>query len=419
MKPIKISLEHARSMAVRAQLLDGRARLPKGKEGIARTIEKLGYVQIDTIAVIERAHHHTLRTRRPDYSPHMLHELQAKDRRIFEYWGHAASYLPMTDYRYYLPRMRSFRNAQNLKDKWVRERLEAHGHLMPTVLERIRQEGPLSSQDFALPPRAKRSGWWDWKPSKVVLELLFWQGALMITERRNFHRIYDLAKRVLPEGIDTRTPDKDELGRFFVRRALSAYGVATEKDVYAHLPATGKAVLFQALADLIDAGEIVSVDVGEAGLNTYYALAETIKKTVRLKQTVPGVCLLSPFDNLIILRDRVKELFGFDYSLECYVPAAKRKYGYFVTPILWGNSLVGRLDPKADRKRKALSINNLVFEIGFRQFDKLLPFFAKTLSAFARTNQCETIECKLVTPAKVKRPLQHLLKQALAEAASV
>jgi uncharacterized protein YcaQ len=416
MKPIKISLEHARGMAVRAQLLDGRARLPKGKEGIARTIEKLGYVQIDTIAVIERAHHHTLRTRRPDYSPHMLHELQAKDRRVFEYWGHAASYLPMADYRYYLPRMRSF---QNPKDKWVRERLEAHGHLMPAVLERIRQEGPLSSQDFAPPPGAKRSGWWDWKPSKVVLELLFWQGALMIAERRNFHRMYDLAERVLPEGIDTRTPDEDELGRFFVRRALSAYGVATEKDVYAHLPATSKSVLSQALADLLDAGEIVSVDVGEAGLNTYYALAETIDKTARLKQTVPGVSFLSPFDNLIILRDRVKELFGFDYSLECYVPAAKRKYGYFVLPILWGDSLVGRLDPKADRKGKVLSINNLVFETGFRQFDELLPLFANTLSEFARTNQCETIECKLVTPAKVRRPLQCLVKQALAEAASV
>ena len=411
MKPIKISLEHARRMAVHAQLLDGRARLPRGKEGIARTIEKLGYVQIDTISVIERAHHHTLRTRRPDYTPQMLHELQAKDRRVFEYWGHAASYLPMADYRYYQPRMRSFQNPQ---DKRVRERLKAHGHLMPAVLERIRKEGQLGSQDFAPSPGAKSSGWWDWKPSKVVLELLFWKGDLMIAERRNFHRMYDLAERVLPEGIDTSTPGEDELGRFFVRRALSAYGVAKEKDAYAHLSATSKAVLSQSLADLIDAGEIVGVNVGDADLNTYYALAETIKKTARLKQLVPGVSFLSPFDNLIILRDRVKELFRFDYSLECYVPAAKRKYGYFVLPILWGDSLVGRLDPKADRKRKALIINNLVFETGFRKVDELLPLFANALSEFARTNQCETIECNLVTPAKVKRPLERLVKQALA-----
>ena len=205
MKPTKISLEHARRMAVHAQLLDGRARLPRGKEGIARTIQKLGYVQIDTIAVVERAHHHTLRTRRRDNRPDMLHELQAKDRRVFEYWGHAVSYLPP---------MRSF---QNPKDKWVRERLEAHGYLMPAVLERIRKEGPLSSQDFAPPSGANRSGWWDWKPSTVVLELLFWQG-----------------------------PDEDELGRFLVRRALSAYGVAKEKDVYAHLPATSKVVFSSA-----------------------------------------------------------------------------------------------------------------------------------------------------------------------------
>ena len=217
--------------------------------------------------------------------------------------------------------------------------------------------------------------------------------------------------------MDTRTPGEDGLGRFFVRPAFLAYGVAKEKDVYAHLPATSKAVLSQSLADLIDAGEIVGLDVGEADLDRYYALAETVKKTARLKQLVPGVSFLSPFDNLIILRDRVKELFGFDYSLECYVPAAKRKVAYFVLPILWGDSLVGRLNAKADRKRKALIINNLVFETRFRKFDELLPLFANTLSEFARTNQCETIECNLVTPAKVKRPLQRLFKQALEQAA--
>ena len=227
MKKTTLSLRSARRIAFRAQLLDGKGRFPSGKKGVARTIEKLGYVQIDTISVIERAHHHTLWTRRQDYDPRMLHELQAVDRRVFEYWGHAASYLPISDYRYYLPLKRDYRNPRS---KWTRQMLEKHGHLMDSVLERIRVEGPLGSRDFEPPPGIKRGTWWDWKPRKTALELLFWRGDLMVRERRNFQRLYDLTERVLPPETDTRIPDEDELGRFLVRRALSAHGVARERE---------------------------------------------------------------------------------------------------------------------------------------------------------------------------------------------
>lgn len=413
-----ISLELARRLILNSQLLDGQVQLPEGKEGVAQTIEKLGYVQIDTIAVIERAHHHTLWTRHANYDPEMLQELQAKDRRVFEYWGHAMSYVPMKDYRYYLPRMRNFLESES---NWAKDRLDKAQHAMEPVLERIREEGPLGSKDFEPPPGKKGGTWWDWKPAKVALELLFWQGKLMISERCNFQKVYDLAERVLPDGIDTRYPDDDELGRFFVRGALSAYGVAQEKEIQVFLQpgaardsifqAAGREVISTSLRELADAGEVSPLKIDEDGSREYYASTETLEKAAH-NQTAPAqVFLLSPFDNLIIQRDRTKRLFGFDYSLECYTPAPKRKYGYFVLPILWGNKLIGRLDPKAERKKKTLVIRSLMFEPGFNTFDEFLPSFAAKLKEFARFNQCEKVIFEKVSPASIKTTIKKLMKE--------
>jgi uncharacterized protein YcaQ len=148
----------------------------------------------------------------------MLDELLAVDRTIFEYWGHAASYLPMQDYRFYLPRMQSYFNPTG---KWERDIYQKVGHMLQHVLERVRAEGPLTSKSFEPPPGEKREGWWDWKPAKVALELLFWRGELMIAERRNFQRVYDLTERVLPDWVDRTVPDDEQLGQFLVRRALT------------------------------------------------------------------------------------------------------------------------------------------------------------------------------------------------------
>jgi hypothetical protein len=399
MKKEQISLTQARRVALHAQLLDGQAQLPAGKQGVLQAIEKLGYVQIDTIAVIQRAHHHTLWTRCPDYDPAMLHELQAQDRRVFEYWAHAASYVPMSDYRYYLPRMRQ---AHDPYTKWERGRLEQFGHLMEPVLERIRQEGPLGSKDFATgdtqgTPR-------DRNPSKVALEMLFGRGQLMVTERRGFEKIYDLAERVLPADVDTRAPDDDELGRFFVRRALSACGVAQKKEIQVHIDAADKKLLAKALRDLVKDGQVIPVQVGDAD---YYALPERLAQAGQLQAVPPRVSLLSPFDNLIIQRERVKRLFGFDYALECYMTAAKRKYGYFVLPILWGERLVGRLDPKAERKKKTFIIRNLALEPGFEAGNDFVSALNNALKTFAHFNGCEKITFEKVTPADLKPTLER------------
>jgi hypothetical protein len=397
----------ARRLALRAQLLDGRIEVPKGKEGVARTIEALGYVQIDTIAVVERAHHHTLWTRRPDYEPGMLHRLQAVDRRVFEYWGHGASYLPMSEYRFYRPLMRRLGDPGR---SWIGSLHRKYNHLTGPVLERIRKEGPLTSKDFKPPPGRKRGTWWDWKPAKTALELLFWRGELMVTERRNFQRVYDLTERVLPRGIDTRLPDDDELGRFLVRRALRAHGIAREKTIREHIPAADRSVIVRAIHELEEEGEVLGIQIkGPDGIG-FYALSETMERASRPRRSASGLHLLSPFDNLVILRDRTKRLFGFEYALECYLPVARRAYGYFTLPILFGDRFVGRLDPKADRRTGTLILRNVHFEPDVLDFDELLPAFAGALVAYARFNRCERINVERTTPVAVRAELNRSLK---------
>lgn len=416
-----ISSRLARRLALRAQLLDGSPELPAGKEGVAQTIEKLGYVQIDPLAVVERAHHHTLWTRRPDYKTDMLHELQAKDRRVFEYWTHALAYLPMSDYRYCLPRMHNFHNPN--QSQWARYFLENYGHLMQPVLEQIRKAGPLSSKDFQSPPKEKHhTGWSPPKEAKGALELLFWKGDLMISERRNSQKIYDLTERVLPSHVDTSFPDDDELGQFLVRRALAAFGVAQEKEIRlfmqpgsprdSHVGAANKEVVSKSLSDLVEAGEVIRVAIEKQQSADYYAQSNTIEESAGFDQVAPDVFLLSPFDSLIIQRERTKRIFGFDYTLECYVPAAKRTVGYYVLPILWGAHFVGRLDPKAEHKRKTLIIRNLVFEPEFSAFDEFLPLFAEKMTDFARFNQCTRIVFEKISPAKITAPVQRFMKEA-------
>jgi uncharacterized protein len=427
-----ISQKMARRLALHAQLLDGRMPLVKGKAEAARAIEHLGYVQIDTISVIERAHHHTLWTRVPGYKPEHLHKAHAIDRTIFEYWGHAASLLPMKDYRFYLPMMRSFLDP---KGAWWRGWGEKYGSYLGPVLERIRAEGPKAARDFEN-PGGKRKGpwwdstnhppiladpiglsqqgkgsWWDWKPAKAALEMLFWRGELMIRERSGFERVYDLTERVLPEGTDTRLPTSEELGRFIVSRAIFALGVANEKDIRDYIRIGDRFIVAKLLREMLVAAEIVRLSVeGQNGV--FYALPDVLEKVSAFRAGVPSVHLLSPFDSLVISRSRLQERFAFDYTLECYVPKEKRRHGYFVLPILFGENIVGRLDPKADRKTKTFYVRRLVMEPGFGDGDGLIPQLGRALCELARFNGCRTVLLENIQPRKFNVPLKRAIFQA-------
>jgi uncharacterized protein YcaQ len=405
LQPDSISQKTARRMALHAQLLDGRTPLLRGRDGAAQVVEHLGYVQIDTISVIERAHHHTLWTRVPGYTTKLLHEIQAIDRRVFEYWGHAASYLPMNDYRFYIPTMHSFHNPTNA---WYRGWIEKYGQHLGPVLDSIRAEGPKAARDFENPSKRAYGPWWDWRPAKAALELLFWRGELMISERRGFERIYDLTERVLPGGTDLRVPASEELGRFIVQRALKALGVAGEKDIREYIRIGNKDLVAAALEQMLDCADIVRLTV-EGHEGVFYAQQKALDKVNRFRARPPQVKLLSPFDNLIISRSRLKQRFDFDYALECYVPQDKRLHGYFVLPVLFGERIVGRLDPKAERRSKTLIVRRLSFEPGFRDLDGLLPELGRALCELARFNGCNTVRLENVQPKKIIAPLKRIL----------
>jgi uncharacterized protein YcaQ len=417
MKATNISNQLARELVLKAQLLDN-TMLSADKAGALEVIQKLGYIQIDTIAVVKRAHHQILWSRCPDYRERSLHELQAKDRQVFEYWGHAMSYLPMCDYRYSLPRMQNFENPSS---PWAKYQFQECRNLLEPVLKQIREEGPLSSSDFKPPPGKKAGGWWDWKPAKVALELLFWQGKLMISERQNFKKIYDLTERVLPDDIDSTMPTKDELGQFIVCRALSALGIAEEREIMkflqpessrdADIQIVGKEQITLSLRHMEEKGEIIQLKLENNDDSVYYVFPESLQQESPVKKGPPRLQLLSPFDNMIIQRDRLKRLFGFDYSLECYLPVKKRRYGYFSLPILWGNNFVGRLDPKADRERKTMIIKNLIFESGFRFRDEFLEAFTNKLIAFAQFNNCLKIKTENVNPKKYTTILNSIINR--------
>ncbi len=399
----KIPLKLAKRMALRSLLLDGRTKVRAGKGGVAEVVGRLGYVQIDTISVIERAHHHVLWTRMPGFRPEHLRQALAKERTVFEYWGHAASYLPMKDYRFYLPMMKSFYDPKN---SWFRGWGDKYGGLLEPVRKRIREEGPLAARDFE--HRGGRKGpWWDWKPAKAALELLFWRGELMIRERRGFERIYDLTERVLPPWTDTRMPTDDELGRFVVRRALGALGVANEREIRDYIRIGGRLVVARALDEMQAAGEIVRLVV-EGWKGPAYAFPAALEEGSRLRAGTPRVRLLSPFDNLAIFRLRLKERFGFDYAFECYVPKHKRSHGYFVLPILFGENLVGRLDPKADRADRKLIVRNLVIEPQFASTEGLVPELSRALQDFAHFNGCDEFVLENVRPGSLLSQLRKI-----------
>jgi uncharacterized protein len=417
MNKLKISKELSKKIILNSQLLNGRTKLSKGNKGFYEIIDQLGYVQIDTISVINRAHHHIFWTRNNGYTEDVIHDLQKNERLIFEYWGHAMSYLPFEDYRFYLPRMHNFKNPSS---PWAQQQIEKAGHLLKPVLKRIKEEGPLSSKDFERLDGKKGGTWWDWKPAKVALELLFWRGDLMITERQKFNKIYDLTERVLPAHINKTKPKQNEIAEFLIKRAIKANGIISENEILkflqpgssrdSDLQTAGRNVIKKNIKKLIEANEIIEVGIEGTNSNKYYAFEEVINSAAKIRSKSKQLFLLSPFDNLIIQRERVKNIFDFDYTIECYVPEPKRKYGYFVLPILWGNDFVGRLDPKADRKSKTLIIKNIFFEEGFNSFDELLPNLAAQISAMAKFNDCEKIDIQNTAPKKIKTAITKLLK---------
>lgn len=395
---IKLSAAKLRRIALAQQGLLSNKSLAAGKSGVADVVAHIGYVQIDTISVVERAHHHVLWTRVKNYQPDFL-ETAVRKKEIFEYWFHAAAYLPINDFRFALPRM----NAIKAGEKHWFENIDQK--LLQQVYKRIETEGPLRSKDFNNDFEDKKgnnTGWWDWKPAKKAIEKLFMQGDLMIVGREGFQKRYDLTERVLPNWVNTKTPDSAEEARHLIDTTLRAHGVANLKSfTYLRKGKPLRDAVKDCLESYLDSDYVVEIQTPAGDI--FYCKAELLESNKR-----PGsrVRLLSPFDNLVIQRQRCREIFEFDYQIECYVPAAKRMHGYFCLPILYKDKLVGRIDCKADRKARELQINYLQLD---RSEIEFISALAVELGSFMRFNNCNSVVIKHKQRTACAKQLQKCL----------
>jgi uncharacterized protein YcaQ len=387
-----LSIQQARKLVLLSQRLPPAKQTGSAQAATLSVIEHLGYIQIDTISAVQRAHHHTLWNRNPRYKNSHIHQLIA-GKQVFEYWSHAAAYLPMRDYRFSLPRKQAIANGD--QNHWYKR----DEQLMNSVLRRIANEGPLMAKDFE--GTAKKSGEWSSKPAKRALENLYMQGELMISCRANFHKVYDLTERVLPKDTDTTLPDAQEHGRFLITRYLQANGLGQAAEM-AYLLKNIKPLVSTALKGMVASKELLQISVGE---NSYYALPASLellsKPLARSKLKI-----LSPFDNLLIQRKRMRAIFGFDYVIECYVPEAKRQYGYLSMPVLWDGKLVARIDFKAERTKSLLHINHVVLEPWLVKSEAFAHALYKELVSFLQFNNCSNFQLHRTTPASFKSVLQ-------------
>jgi len=389
---MEIARSAARKLALYRQGLDGHRTPSSNTAGVLEVIERLGYVQIDTISVVRRAHHHTFWVRVPNYQMGMLQDLQSQDRQVFEWWASAMSLVPMRDYRYYATRM-----DPKMVRSWHRNWYAENKDIVADVLDRIRTEGPLTSSDFKSPEGFKRGGWWSWKPAKTALEVLFDMGEVMVAERRNFRRVYDLRERVVPSWVDTSTPTQEEMDHWVIQRALCGLGFAPVDDVrWGRWKGIGAAA--ESVHQLGETGEVVTFEIEGEPDRTFCALRETLDAVMDAPDRDPELHILCPFDNLVIQRGWLSRYFGFQYKLEAYTPAAKRKYGYYVLPILWGDRFVGRLDAKADRKARTLIVRKLFFEPGFEDCETYLPALVHKLRDLAQFSGCDQVVVETVIP---------------------
>jgi uncharacterized protein YcaQ len=317
MEPVLLTKAQARKIILHAAGLDGKGRFGTGPEAVCRVIDHLGFVQLDTNYVVERAHHHVMAARIPGYQKEWLTELCEDDR-----------------------------------------------------------------------PEAS-TGWWDWRPAKVALERLHMEGKLMVTRNKTFHKVYDLPLNLLPLETGQTMPSPEEYAQYVIRRTLGALGIAYVKEIAWRARRVKGNLVKKELEQMLVSGEIQKVLIDGWKSAPLYMLRDQLTEVALSGEAF----ILSPFDILNVFRHRLKDFFDFDYQIECFVPAAKRKYGYFSLPVLVGDTFVARMDAKAERKQKVLLIHNLHFE-DIELSENMIGEIVESLKEFVQFNQCRDIVFK-------------------------
>lgn len=426
----KVSGDEARGIVLAAQGLFDPPPAAPTLEDTHAMIEQLGAVQIDTITVVKQSQYLVLWSRLGAYDPTHLDALLHPHRRIFEYWSHAASIVPMSDYPYYRADMLRARDEHpwGSVSAWMRE----NPSTIAETLALVRERGPMASSDFERPVDGRRASAWDWygpKDSRRALDVLWTMGDLMVHSRRGGQKIYDVRERVLAEAYgrrkmprDERLPSPEEQLRHFAKRTVQALGIVTPSWLWNYFRLREyafragldgqnthrRSTALTLLNELVERGKVVPATVEGLSEPAYIArerLADL--KRIRAGERPERTTLLSPFDSLIWHRDRARTLFGYEVCFEAYIVPEKRRYGYYCLAILHRGRIVGRVDPKMDRANGALRIRTAYLEPGVVMDDALVSGLAGALWNLARFLGAKTIQVERSEPEALAPALRE------------
>ena len=403
--PIPATPDHVKRLAIYKQGLHQRPDT-SDKTVLQHIVQRIGLLQMDSISVVARSHYLVMLARAGLYDPARLDQLLDSGF-LFETWAHAACQLPSAHYPYFHPRIHSRRQVD---PPWLDDRLgDQRDAILSHILATIRDRGPMASKDFES-ERQGESGWWNWKPTKLALEYLFSRGHLMVSHRLNFQRYYDLPERVLAPHDFTLDKTLDDYQRFTVERGLRHIGIGASNQIadYYRQPKRAAAAI---TAEMVAAGEARPVAVA-GWKDPAFIHRDNLPLLEQIQAGAHEPTLttfLSPFDNLFWDRDRDELLWDFHYRIEVYTPKAKRVYGYYVMPILHGSELVGRIDPKVDRKRRRLILHNLHLERGVKLTGALNRGLIRAIEEFMAFHDCDSFELVKCNRAPLSRRLTQTL----------
>ena len=382
-----LSLADARNLHLAAQGLLNKPRRRASLEDIPATISRMSLLQIDTINIVARSPYLVLFSRLGNYPAQWLDESLARGE-LMEYWAHEACFMPRSDFRLIRHRMLApEKMGWKYKDAWMQE----HEAEIAQLIQHIHDKGPVRSADFEH-PRKGASGWWEWKPHKRHLEGLFTAGKVMVIERRNFQRVYDLTHRVMPDWDDERDlVSQTEAEIIMLDNSARSLGIFREQWLsdYYRLKRPALAAWREARAEQ---QQIIAVHVEKLGnLWLHDDLLPLLERALAGKLTATHSAVLSPFDPVVWDRKRAEQLFDFSYRLECYTPAPKRQYGYFVLPLLHRGQLVGRMDAKMHRQTGILEVISLWLQEGIKPTTMLQKGLRQAITDFASWQQATRV----------------------------
>ena len=391
-------------MLLAVQGIEPGPRKPATRASVLAAIRNLGQLQIDTISVVNRSPYLVLHSRIGDFQTIWLEQLLERGK-IFETWSHEACFLPIEDYR---SAAADFAEEKPWRNRY-RAFVAAHRERADELIELIRVNGPVRSADFERTTPGN-GGWWsERKHEKLILEGLFADGTVMVVRRENFQRVYGLREIVLPDWTEDCAVSQDEADDHRIAKTIQALGVSTDRWIadYYRLPVARSN---NALARLLAQGTVHETEIEGLGRAYLHSANMSLARKVRRGSLTPvRTVLLSPFDPVVWHRPRASELFGFDYRIECYTPAEKRRYGYFTLPILHRGNLIGRLDPKAHRAVGVFEVKALHLEPGFEPNDRFVQELAETLVEFATWHRTPELRITATNPPSLRDRLTHAL----------